>query len=186
MNETVKLLKNRRTIRFFEQRSVDTPLLLEAVDCARLAPSAANLQPIKYKIINDKDTVLKIFPYTKWAGYLPDVNPEEKDSPAAFILMALDTEIKENCECDAGICAMSITMCLESQGVATCMIGSFDKGKVSEILGLDRRFKPLYLIAAGYPAQKSRAVGCTDGIKYTCDKDGNFSVPKRSMEEILL
>ena len=186
MNETVKLLKNRRTIRWFENISVDEKILVEAVDCARLAPSAANLQPLKYKIVSDKERVLKIFPYTKWAGYLPDNNPDECDAPAAFIIVASDTEYKGNCECDAGIALMSITLCLESFGVSSCIIGSFDKEKVLEILNIDKKYKPLYLVAAGYPAQKSVAVEFTGDVKYSMADDKTVSVPKRSLDEVLI
>ncbi len=186
MNETVKILKNRRTIRWFREGAVEESALVEMVDCARLAPSAANMQPLKYKIINGRENVLKIFPYTKWAGYLPDKNPSENDAPSAFILMLADSEIKESCECDAGIGAMSIMTAAESMGLATCMIGSFDRMAVAELLNIKESLKPLYLIAVGYPAQTSGDVEFEGNIKYRMDDTGHVSVPKRSIEEVLV
>ncbi len=186
MNETIKILKNRRTVRWFEKRAIEEALLVEMVDCARLAPSAANLQPLKYKILSKREEVLEIFPYTKWAGYLPDKNPCEENAPSSFILMLADSKIKESCECDAGIAAMSIMTAAESMGLTSCMIGSFDRVRVSEILKIEETLKPLYLIAVGYPAQNAKTVEFCGDVKYTMDEQDNISVPKRSLEDILI
>ncbi len=44
---------NRRTIRKFSQKPLTYEMLKKYVNAARLAPSAANKQPLKYKIINE-------------------------------------------------------------------------------------------------------------------------------------
>ena len=51
-------IEKRRTIRKFEQRAVDKGLLLDMVDCARLSAYGANLQPLKFGIIDDAKGVV--------------------------------------------------------------------------------------------------------------------------------
>ena len=46
---------SRRSIRRFNQKQIPIELLKKFVNAARLAPSAANLQPLEYFIINQKE-----------------------------------------------------------------------------------------------------------------------------------
>ena len=57
--ETILL---RRSIRRFQQKPIDIELLRNFVNAARVAPSAANLQPLEYFIVTEEDSRSKIFP----------------------------------------------------------------------------------------------------------------------------
>ncbi|RKX30582.1 MAG: nitroreductase, partial [Verrucomicrobia bacterium] len=49
-----ELVRRSRSIRRFqESRPVSADVLRRLVDCARLVPSAANLQPLRYVLCND-------------------------------------------------------------------------------------------------------------------------------------
>ena len=50
-SDFINIIKTRRTIRQFRQEQVDQAVIIEWVDCARLAPSARNLQPLEYFLI---------------------------------------------------------------------------------------------------------------------------------------
>lgn len=67
-------IMKRRTIRKFEQKAVSEDNLVKLVDCARVAAYGANVQPLKFMIVNNSKTLQKIYPMTKWAGYLADVH----------------------------------------------------------------------------------------------------------------
>ena len=60
--------KNRSYRRFDQSKVVDETLLRDLVDLARLSPSAANLQPLKYILINEAEVNKRIFPTLSWAG----------------------------------------------------------------------------------------------------------------------
>ena len=53
---------SRRTIRKFDQKKIDPEILKKIVNAGRLAPSAANLQPLEYLIVDDEDLRKKYFP----------------------------------------------------------------------------------------------------------------------------
>jgi len=53
--EVFKAIKERRSIRKFKKKLVPYELLTEALDAARWAPSAGNLQPHEFIIVEDDD-----------------------------------------------------------------------------------------------------------------------------------
>lgn len=182
-----EVLKQRRSIRKFKQEPIDGVLLEEFIDCARLASSGANLQPIKYLYANSKQMCGKIFPLTKWAAYLKDGAPRENERPTAYIAILNDSAIrKEGWELDAGAAAMSIIIAAQSKGIASCWLGAIDREALSSLFGLKEEIKISSIIALGYPHEKSQAVPCGGDIKYFKDESGTLNVPKRSINEVLV
>ena len=183
-----EIIKKRRTVRKFTQERISDDVLLGLIDGARYAASGANLQPLKYRILNDEKTVEAVFPYTKWAGYTPGETPKAGERPTAFIAVFGDREIRKDFECDAGASITNMLLLAEDKGIGACWLGSVDRKKVMEILDVDtERFELVYLVAMGYPAQKSEVVECVDkNIKYYLTDDGVLKIPKRSLDEILI
>ena len=187
MNVYEAIMK-RRTIRKFEDKKVSESDLVKLIDCARVAAYGANVQPLKFAIINDEKTLNDIYPMTKWAGYLADGAPKENERPSAYIAVLGDKAIRENgvFECEAG--AAVTTMMLEAveMGLGTCWLGALKRDEIKALLNLDEKYNVVYLLAVGYPKQESRMVEMKDDIKYFEDENGVINVPKRSLEEVLI
>ena len=182
-------IMKRRTIRKFEQKAVCEDNLVKLVDCARVAAYGANVQPLKFMIVNNSKTLQKIYPMTKWAGYLADGAPKENERPAAYIAVHGDSSIKSNkmYEVEAG--AAVTTMMLEAveMGLGTCWLGAIQRDEIKKLLELDENLNVVYLLAVGYPKQESKIVDMKDNdVKYYEDENGVINVPKRSLEEILI
>jgi len=179
------IFKERRSIRKFTQEKISPELLDYIADCGRLAPSGANLQPVKLCIITEK--VKEIFPHTKWAGYLPDWSPSEDEAPTAYIAIIGDSDIKPNgdFELDAGIVGTAMTYAAESKDISSCWLGSIDRPEISKILSLKENEKLLYLIGFGYKDQESTMTDNSQTVKYTMDEKGKITVPKRSFKDIV-
>ncbi|MCW4027386.1 MAG: nitroreductase family protein, partial [Candidatus Bathyarchaeota archaeon] len=120
----------RRTIRKYEQRNVPEEVLIRCVDAARLSPSAANLQPLKYVIVNDENLLKPVFSTLSWAGYLPNYQPSLEETPRAYIVILLDKEIRKNAGEDAGIAAMSISMVAYGEGLGSCILSAVDRERL--------------------------------------------------------
>ena len=179
-------IMKRRTIRKFEQKAVSEDNLVKLVDCARVAAYGANVQPLKFMIVNNSKTLQKIYPMTKWAGYLADGAPKENERPAAYIAVLGDSSIKSNkmYEVEAG--AAVTTMMLEAveMGLGTCWLGAIQRDEIKKLLKLDENLDVVYLLAVGYPKQESKIVDMKDNdVKYYEDENGVINVPKRSLEE---
>lgn len=184
----MNLLKQRRTIRKFHQRPIDKKTLLEFVDCARLAPSAGNLQPLKYIVECSSERNAKIFPLTKWAAYLKGAGtPSPDEAPTAYIVILNDTTVgSAHFALDAGAAAMSIITVAENEGLSSCWIASVDKAALADLYSLPDTMQIVSVIALGYAAERSQTVNFEGDVKYFRNPDGSLSVPKRSLEDVLL
>lgn len=179
--------KSRRSIRKFLHYPIPQDRLLKLVDCARLAPYGANLQPLKFAIITDKEERKKLFPLIKYAGYL-DWNPTFEQTPPAFIAILNDTEIKptEKTECDSGAAGMSICLCAQDIGLSSIWLGAIDREGIKKALGLDDKYDITYLIGIGFADQEGDTFDMTDSIKYYFDEKENVHVPKRTLDEVIV
>ena len=187
MDVKTALLK-RRTIRKFTQQPIPREDLLELVEYARLAAYPANLQPLKFAVISEKNLCDTVFEITKWAGYLPDGTPKSYERPTAFIAVLGDNSIKKGCEVEAGAAVTSMMLGALEKGIASCWIGALARKNIIDALNLSEDdFSLLYILALGYPAQESQACEMQDNdVKYFIDENDKLNVPKRPMDEILV
>lgn len=177
---------SRRTIRKYVEKDVPREILLKCVDAARLSPSGANLQPLKYLVVNDQELLKEAFTTLSWAGYLPQYQPSHEEMPKAYIVILLDKNIRKNPGHDAGIAAMSISMVAHDQGLDSCILGAVDREKLKEILNIPNDLHVVLVVALGYPAENPMVDEVKDGdIKYWLDENGVLHVPKRKLEDIL-
>lgn len=184
-----ELIKSRRTIRKFKQIPIDDSMLKRFIDAARVAPSGANLQPLKYVVVNSQEMTEKIFPLVKWAAYLaPDYTPQETERPTAYIAVFGDTSIKKSSfETDMGAAVENIILTALSEGVGACWMGAIDYKKITALLNPGKNLELLCVIALGYPDETPKEAELKDNnIKYFLDDSNVLNVPKRSIEEILL
>ncbi len=194
MNSDVfALTYEARSVRVFdEERLPSKELLCHFVDCARVTPSAGNMQVLKYKICCDADTVKQLRPLTRWAGYIKDKKlPPDGKEPTAFIVICHDKSIgavTPFTQMDVGIAAQTVNLAAREAGFALCMIGSFDKDGVRKLFDLEDDLEPQLVLAIGAPAEEPVicSVDGTGSIKYFRDSADLHFVPKRSLEEILL
>jgi len=183
------IVKNRSYRRFYEDYEISRDILRDLVDMARLSPSGANLQPLKYKLSDSAEINGKIFTCLAWAGYLADwPGPEEGERPSAYIIMMEDTTIKKEVKHDQGIAAQSILLGATEKGLGGCIIGSVKKEPLREILNLPAHLEILLVIALGKPKEKVviEALDAKGDIKYWRDEAGVHHVPKRDLDDIIL
>ena len=182
-------IKSRRTIRKFTQEAVSEDILLKLADCGRLAAFGANMQPLKFGIVTDKKMLDAIFPLTKWAGYLSNGTPTEDERPTAYIAVIGDSNIRKNgmFETDAGAAVTNMMLAAQEEGLATCWLGAIDREKLKEVFGLSDNLSVVYLLAVGYPLQKSHTVEMkNDDVKYYLDENNEICVPKRSLDDVVM
>jgi len=185
---TYETIIKRRTIRKFKQEKIKRDVLIKLINAARHAPSGANLQPLKYIIVDRPEKVEKIFIYLKWAGYLaPHGDPKEGEKPVAYIIVLADTKIrKTGYELDAGAAIQNILLAAEEEDIGTCWIGSIDREAVRTLLNIPEEYIIDSVIALGYKGENSVSEDERGSIKYYRDENGMIHVPKRKLEDIIL
>ncbi len=184
--------KNRSYRGYDETRRVTREELTEFVECARLCPSSVNAQPLKYRLVYEKEEVDRLQAQTKWARALPDLHlPHEGMCPTAFIVICQDTRISDSMaryQKDVGIVAQTMLLAATEMELGGCMIGNFVAASVRETLGLPEYMAPMLVVAFGKPAETIVLTEIEDGEStnyYRDEKDVHY-VPKRKLEDIIL
>lgn len=186
LEDTIKRSRSYR--RFYEDKRIEEATLKELVNLARLSPSAANLQPLKYMLSCQPSKNDLVFPALLWAGYLKDWSgPEKGERPSAYIIVLGDRSISKSFDYDAGIASQSILLGASEKGLGGCIIGSIDRDLLKDNLNLPSQLDILLVIALGNPKEKVEIEESIKGnIQYYRDRENIHHVPKRSLDEIII
>ena len=187
------IIKSRSYRSFSPDRKISMDELTALVESARKAPSARNLQPLKYRLCSEQNECDKLLSLTKWAGILrPLVLPPEGHAPAAYIVICADNDLSPEGSnpflgVDIGVAAQTIMLSAAELGLGGCILGAFNKDNVSEALGIDKKYIPMLILALGEPDETAILEDAENGsIKYYRRDDGTHIVPKRKLEDIIL
>jgi len=176
---------SRRSIRRFHQKPVKLEMLKKCVNAARLAPSAANLQPLEYIIINDKPLCMQIFEALHWAAYLqPKWTPKETERPTAYIVVLVKDTKNPYYERDVGLATENIVLTAEAEGLGSCILCNIEHVKIHELCSVPLELAVDSVIALGYKAEAPVVEDLIDSVKYWRDDHDVLHVPKRKFEDI--
>lgn len=195
MNMLDYIRKNRSCRRFVQNEKIGALELESMIEAARLSPSAANRQPLKYILCRDAGSVMgrEIFECLAWAAYLKDwPGPSEGERPAAYVIMLHDKTIHQNLLCDPGLALQSMLLQAVFLGYAGCIFASVNRPRLQQYLSLPDNYEILYVVALGKPAETivlekiNPDLPAGENIKYWRDAQGVHHVPKRSLEDLII
>lgn len=185
-----ELVKSNRTCRRYDgTKSITRQDQLDLVDLVRYTPSGMNKQALRFAIVADEETNAKIFRTLFWAGYIKDWDgPIEGERPGGYILGFEDTNYGKPMPEDIGIAAQTIALGARAEGKAVCIIKSFKKNEIKEVLGIGDNLNPILAIPIGYPLEEVVIddIHAGDDIKYYRDQDQVHHVPKIVTEDLLI
>jgi nitroreductase len=153
------LFKQRRSVRWYEQKPVDIALLSQAINMASQAPSACNRQPFQFYTITDMDKASDIASIamgtTGFSDNIPaliavvgdlSAYPAERDRHVIYI--------------DGGLASMQLMLAFETLGLSSCPINWPDieicERKIAKKLNLATHLRPIMLISVGYGDAKGQ------------------------------
>jgi nitroreductase len=148
MNEMVQVIKKRRSARKFQNRSVPQELINDILDCARLAPTANNVQPWLFGAITDQALRVKISELTDYGKFI-------RDAPVCFAVFADGTSkyfLEDGCAATENI-LLACAAC----GLGGCWVAGHKKvygEDVRQVLGVPSPYTLVSLVAAGYSDQR--------------------------------
>jgi len=177
------VIRNRSYRRFYQDTAIELETLRELVDLARLSPSAANQQALKYILSNDPERNALIFPHIRI-----DNNPREGERPSAYIIILEDTRIKLVLACDYGIAAQTIHLGAVEKGLGGCMVGDINRDGLRKALEIPSHYEILLVLALGKPKEEMviETVGQDGNTRQRWDEDGVRHVLKRSLDDIIV
>lgn len=184
------VLKNRSYRRFYENQKVPMSLLVELAALGRMVPSTANLQAIKFMLINAPEENEKVFRTLSWAGMLTDwPGPEKGERPSAYIILLGDLSLGQNKQTDDGIIAQTMLLGAVEKGLGGCMLGNIQREQLATLLNIDRsKFSIDYVIALGHPKETVvlEEMNSLQGHRYYREADGTHHVPKRALSDLIV
>jgi nitroreductase len=187
------LVTANRSYRGFDpSRKVTREELTEFVECARLTPSGANRQPLRYYLAWEKEQTEKIQPLTRWGAALPERHlPDADKLPPAFIVICAEMLWAPNpaaCQKEVGIAAQTILLAATEAGLGGLMIANFQAEALARALELPEHLVPQLVLAIGRPAEKVVLTEAEPGgsLNYYRDEQDVHYVPKRPLRDLLI
>lgn len=179
MNETIKVIKKRRSIRKYKAEQIAAAELQEILDCAIYAPNAMNQQKWHFTVIQSKamlDRMVGIIKenifnvgneFMKERASSPDYHTFY-NAPTVILISA--AEKAPWIQVDCGLAAENITLAAEAQNIGSCVIASS---------GL--------LFASEKGNSMRKELGMPDGYNHVCTislgyKDEDPAAPPRNKE----
>ncbi len=131
-----ELILSRRSIRQFKPETVSRGILERFVNAARLAPSASNLQPLEFIVVDEDELRKRLFPCLRWAGYIaPEGNPKQGHEPLAYVVVLVNLRVRDKgYEWDAGAAVENIILAAWEEGIGSCWLLSVERKNIQEML----------------------------------------------------
>ena len=142
--ENLKLLRLRRSVRSFQDKSIPKTELEKIVDAARFAPTARNVQPWEFVVIIEKSRLRELAQLIENGRFL---------AQAAACIVVFSTETKYYLE-DGVAATCNILLAATALGIGSCWIAGDKKpycDQVKYLINTPVGFKLISLIALGYP-----------------------------------
>lgn len=157
-----QLVKSRRSIRRYLGKPVEREKILTCIEAARLAPSADNVQPWRFLIIDDPELKAKLAQHVFSGIYF--ISKFAAKAPVLIMILArldiIANRIGKQIQnlhfylLDIGIAGEHIVLQAEELGLGTCWIGWFNIRKARKLLKIPRKYKIVSLMALGYYEKK--------------------------------
>lgn len=144
----LEIARKRFSSRKYLNQPIEEDKLKRILEAARIAPSAANYQPVKIIVVSgDRKKLYDVYK-REWFETAPVILVICGDHRYSW----KRADGKDHCDIDAAIATDHITLEAADLGLATCWICNFDKNLCSAILDLPEYLEPIALLPLGYPA----------------------------------
>ncbi len=149
--QVMEAIAARRSIRAYQDRTIEPDKLAAVAEAFRLAPSARNAQDWQLYVIHDADIRRALWETTRskpqWLLDAPVILAGVGTNPHALQCDmqsdAIDVSI-------AFTCAM---LAAHAQGLGTCWMASFDQAPAARALSLPEGHSVVVISPLGYPAE---------------------------------
>ncbi len=150
----IDIVKKRCSVREYSSRPIEKEKLDSVLEAARLAPSACNLQPWSFYVVQDAGILQQLHSCygREWFTTAPVCIAVCGNHDASWKRKSFDN--KDHCDIDIAITTEHLILAAAEAGLGTCWICNFDAVLCKEILQLPDSEEVIALIPIGYPAKE--------------------------------
>lgn len=182
----LSIIKSRRTVRKYTQEPISKEVLTELVDCARLAPSGQNLQPLEFLLITEQPHLESVFQNIGFAGYIaPHGTPKEGEKPTAYVIVLVKEKESPMAEIDAAAAIENLLIAANALHIGSCWMRNIKRSNLRSLFSIPDEYIISAVVALGYPMEENVTEPYRGDVKYYKDDKGNYHVPKRELTDIL-
>jgi nitroreductase len=153
------LIRERRSVRQYQDKPLEEEKLRQILEAARLAPSASNSQPWHFYVVRDREKRVAL------AGKMPlgsslVINSFIAEAPVVIVATAGPVDLlhrvaafivnKQWYYLDIGIALEHMALTAWELGVGSCWVGWFDEKKVKSLVGIPPGEEVVALLTLGY------------------------------------
>ncbi len=163
--ETIKCIKERRSVRKFKDEKISHDTIMEIVEAASYAPSWKNAQIARYIVIEDREIIDRLADEAV-LGF--EYNSKTMKSAPALVIVtnvtgksgfekdgSFSTSKEDRWQnFDAGIATATFCLAAHDLGMGTVIMGIFDEDTVKSIAGIPEGQDVSAILAIGYPTDK--------------------------------
>jgi len=152
--DVAKAIRDRRSVRSYENKDIPQEVLIKVLEAARLAPSANNRQPWKFVVVREAAKRKALAKAAKEQQFVAE-------APVVIAAVALEPERTMTCgvptyAVDLAIAVDHMTLAAVQQGLGSCWIGAFYQEDVRKLLEIPDECKVAALLTLGYPRDQAR------------------------------
>lgn len=158
-----KVIQERRTIRAYQDQSIDPKVIDSIMQAATLALSWKNTQCWRFYVVSEKQTLQAL----KERG-LPEGNRQKVEQAPCIIVACVEkglsglgadnqyaNSIGEGWSYfDLGLAVENLCLEAYNQGLGTLIMGIRNEGEIEALFNIPQQYEVVALIALGYPAVK--------------------------------
>jgi len=154
MNKSfLDLAKSRYSVRKYESRAVEAEKLNAILEAGRIAPTAANQQPCIFLVLNNEESIEKLYKACNPHGV-----------PLAIVVCADKKSVwirpfdkASMVDIDSSIAADHMMLCAQDLGLSSCWITYFDPSIVRKEFKIPDNLIPVNILAIGYGADEPQS-----------------------------
>lgn len=165
--EAIKCLKERRSVRRFNDKTVDKAVIEEIISAAAFSPSWKNTQTVRWNIITDEALKKRLAEECipnghKNASIIMSSSCVAVQSSVSGLSGynpdgSFTTEKKDGWEMyDAGVAAQSFCLAAHDKGIGTVIMGIIDSGAIEKLLDIPQGERVIAVIPMGYPLDEAK------------------------------
>lgn len=130
-------------VRSYRDDPVPRETTRRIIEAARLTASAMNAQPLRYVVVDDRETIERLAGMARSGPYIAG-------APLTVVVAMEDTRYAES---DAGRAVQSMALTAWSEGIGSNWVGFYGLDEAGPLLGIPDDLKVFAIIAFGYPVQ---------------------------------
>ncbi|MFO7896367.1 MAG: nitroreductase family protein [Candidatus Cloacimonadales bacterium] len=145
----LEAIKNRFSVRKFLDQPIEKEKLDEILEAARLAPSARNIQPWKFVVIQSQQQREALAAICKGQKFVAA-------APLTIAICCTNLDYQMSCGqtaavIDGALAGEHIVLQAAELGLGSCWIGAFFQDQLAQLINLPADWQVIGLLPIGYP-----------------------------------